>query len=123
MRKQRAFLRDIADAAAFRRAVQAGAGDRLAMQRDLAGIRPLEAGDQAEQRRLAAAGGAEDGDQLAGADVEVDIVQHLLVAEALGDAREGERAHGASGANRVAAPNRRANSQEARREMTVSTAA
>ena len=43
-------------------------------EQDVAGRRLLEAGDHAQQRRLAAAGGAEQGHQLAGADFE----RHVL---------------------------------------------
>ncbi|GAA4995041.1 hypothetical protein GCM10025734_25460 [Kitasatospora paranensis] len=42
---------------------------------DVAGGRPVEAGDQVEQGRLAAARGTEQGDELAGGDVERDVVQ------------------------------------------------
>ena len=49
-------------------------------------------GDQRDQRRLAAAGEADDGDELALLDVEVDVVQHLgppvAGAVALADALE-----------------------------------
>ncbi len=57
-----------------------GAGEQ-----DVALIRRFHAGDDAQQRGLAAAGGAEQGDQLAGRDVEVDVVERDEVAEALGD--------------------------------------
>ena len=40
------------------------------------GIRDIESADQPQQRRLAAAGRAEQGDDLAGADLEVDVAQH-----------------------------------------------
>ncbi len=71
MREQRAFLHHITDATALRRHVQAGCGDHLATDRDAAAIRPLEARDQAQQGRLAAARGAEDGDEAAGGDIEI----------------------------------------------------
>ena len=50
--------------------------DVAAEQADRAARRLLEAGDGAQQRGLAAAGGAEDRDELAGLDREVDAVQH-----------------------------------------------
>ncbi|MNT36127.1 hypothetical protein D3C72_1721890 [compost metagenome] len=37
----------------------------------------VETGDQAQERGLAAAAGAEQGDEFAGGDVEVDVVQDL----------------------------------------------
>ena len=49
--------------------------DRGALEEDLAPRRPVEAGHQAEERRLAAPRRAEDGDELAGADGEVDVVE------------------------------------------------
>ena len=52
---------------------------------DLAGADRLEPGDHREQRRLAAAGRADQHDELAGLDLEVDVLQHLDGAEALAD--------------------------------------
>ena len=56
--------------------------DALA-DRDLAGGDRLEPGDHGEQRRLAAARRADQHDELAGLDLEVDALQHLDGAEAL----------------------------------------
>ena len=56
-----------------------------AVLRHVAGIGCLEAGDDAQQRRLAAAGGAEEADEFAFADVEADVVQRQDGAEPLGD--------------------------------------
>ena len=53
--------------------------------------RPLEARDQAQQGRLAAAGGAEDGEELAGVHGERDLVDGVRQAEALRDIFELER--------------------------------
>ena len=50
-------------------------GHRLAFEQDIAGGRQLEAGDQPEQRGLAAAGGAEQSEELVLADGDGDIVQ------------------------------------------------
>jgi hypothetical protein len=47
--------------------------------------RRFEAGEDAKQRRLAGAGGAEQRQELAGADVEVDAVQRREARELLGD--------------------------------------
>ena len=46
--------------------------------------------DQLEQGALAAAAGADHRDELAGADVKIEIAQDLLVAEALGDALDAD---------------------------------
>ena len=51
--------------------------DHPAADRDLAGGDRLEAGDHAQQRGLAAAGGADEDDELAVGDVEVDAVDDL----------------------------------------------
>ena len=50
----------------------------------------FEAGDHAQRRGLAAARGAEQGDQLAGGDVEADIAHRLDLAEGLGDVLEAD---------------------------------
>ncbi len=50
--------------------------DVLAADDDGAGGRLLEAGDHAQHGGLAAAGRAEEGDELAGADIEVEILHH-----------------------------------------------
>ena len=55
--------------------VLALAGDLLAGEHDLAVVGGVEAGDEVEQRRLAAARRAHDRDELAGAEVEVDAAQ------------------------------------------------
>ena len=68
VREQRAFLRDVADAAPLRRRVLPRAVDDAAGEGDRAPVGPLETGDQAEERRLAAAGRAEDRRQRAGLD-------------------------------------------------------
>jgi hypothetical protein len=60
-----------------------GAADRLARELDDAGARPLHEVEAAQQRALARARGAEDGDAVAGHDVEVDAAQHGVVAEVL----------------------------------------
>ena len=50
----------------------AGAGDLVAEQPDRAGVGVLEPGDEAQQRRLAAPRRSQQGEELAGRDVEVD---------------------------------------------------
>ena len=51
--------------------------DDPAVDRDLAGGDLLEAGEHAQQRRLAAAGRADEDDELAVADLDGDAVQHF----------------------------------------------
>ena len=55
----------------------------LAVEGDFAGIRPVEAGDDPQQRGLAGAGGAEQREQLAVIDLEVDTVERCKAAELL----------------------------------------
>ena len=57
-------------------AIRARPGDRPAVEQHGAAARRDEAGDQVHQRRLAAARGADDGDEFAGSDVEADVVDH-----------------------------------------------
>ena len=60
--------------------------DRGAVDQHGSGIRGIESADQAKQRRLAAAGGAEQRDDLAGPDLEVDVAQHRTdLAAGLGE--------------------------------------
>jgi hypothetical protein len=58
------------------RTIGSGLEDRATIQRNLAGIGPLETGEQVQDRRLAAAGGPDQADELARADVEGDVVEH-----------------------------------------------
>jgi hypothetical protein len=71
-------------------AVGAGAGDGPAVEGHGAGGRPVEAGDDAQQRGLAATRGAEDGDEIALAHRQVDGRQRLHRIAAA-HAREGAR--------------------------------
>ena len=48
--------------------------------RSVPGRRPVDAADHVQQRRLAAAGFADDGDELAGGDFEVDVFQRVECA-------------------------------------------
>ena len=64
---------------AARRGVLAGDGE-------VAFIGIFQPGDDAQQRRLARAGGAEQGHELAGPDAEIDAVERGEIAEALDDA-------------------------------------
>src|SRR5690348_6042714 len=67
------------------RAVPAGRGDLASIEADRAGARPQQRRDQHQERALAAAGGADDGHELAVADREVDIVEgeEILAPRAL----------------------------------------
>src|SRR3712207_7773570 len=53
----------------------------------------LQAGDDAQKRRLPAAGGAEQGDELAVLHPERDLLQGAEVAELLGDAVDDDVGH------------------------------
>ena len=75
-----------------------GAADvrALAVDRDRARVRGLDPGDRLDQRRLAGAVVADQGDDLAGVDLEVDVDERLDTAEALADAggtEQGLRTH------------------------------
>jgi len=54
----------------------------------------LEAGDDAERGALAATRRADEDDELAVLHLEVDVVQHLDLAEGLGDAAQRDVSHG-----------------------------
>ena len=69
---------------------RAGHGDRLAAEADLAGGRRVHAGEHLDQRRLARAVVADERDDLAGMDVEVDVGQRRDGAEVLADAAQAE---------------------------------
>ena len=76
VREQRALLRHVADPRAAAAGPTCGAvGDRLAVDRDRARVGREEAGDQPQQRGLAAARRAQHGDDLAVVDVEIDAVE------------------------------------------------
>jgi hypothetical protein len=63
VRKQRAFLRHVADTPLLGRQMQAVAGHAAAIDLDRAGISALEAAQHAQQRSLAAARRAEQRDE------------------------------------------------------------
>ena len=69
------------------------AGEVLAVQQHAAAIGEVEAGDHAQQRRLAAARGAEQGEKLAGFDADADVVDCGEIAEAAGDVLDFEQRH------------------------------
>jgi hypothetical protein len=51
-----------------------GLGEVVALHQDAAALGPFEAGDQAQGGGFAAAGGAQQGEELAGADREAEVV-------------------------------------------------
>jgi len=59
--------------------------DPPAVDGDASGVWPLEATDDAQQRRLTAAAGAEQGDESPRLDPQRDVVESGRSAEALGD--------------------------------------
>jgi hypothetical protein len=81
VREQRVGLEDRVDVALVRRDADGGA----AVDLDLALGRLVEAGDHAQRRRLAAAGRAEQRQELAGLHLEVDGVDSDEIAEPLRD--------------------------------------
>ena len=83
VREQRVVLEDHADAPRFRRLGEAGAGDHFARQADLALADRLETGDGAQGGGLAAAGGAEQATDVAGVQVQVELLNdHLALITA-----------------------------------------
>ena len=94
VREERVLLEDHPDPARVRRDEDARPEDGAVLDRDLAGVGALEARDESEQRRLAAAARAEQGDELAALDAELALEHGRDVAEAL---RHAVRADGSAG--------------------------
>ena len=69
-------------------------GQRLAVDRDRAGVDRLQAVDGAAQRGLAGPGGADDDDDLAAGDGQVDVLEHVQRAEVLVDALQDDQVAG-----------------------------
>src|SRR5271170_3099052 len=82
--EQRVMLKDETDLAL---ADADGAGV-LAMEQHLAGVRCLQPRDYSQQRGLARARQPQQRDQLAGFDMQVDIINRYEVAELLADVSE-----------------------------------
>src|SRR5207302_4724095 len=89
--KQVEGLEDHADAGAQRGQVDAAAADGVAEHDDVAHLDPLEAVDRADECRLAGAGRPAHDHHLAAGDGEVDVAQHVQLAEPLVDAAELDR--------------------------------
>src|SRR5205085_7182654 len=70
-----------------------GAEQALAVERDLARVRPVEPGDQVEERRLAGAVRADQPADLAALDAERDVVDGDDAAEAPRHVLEREQGH------------------------------
>ena len=85
MRKQVVALEDHADVAVQGAERRAATADMAAVDDDLARIDRLQAVDAPEKRALAGAGPADDGDDLALLDVEIDAVEDDVAAVALRD--------------------------------------
>src|SRR6478736_1518383 len=62
-----------------------------AEQLDLPHVRLDQPGDDAEQHRLALAGAADNGEDLAAIDVEIEPVPNLIAAEALGESADADQ--------------------------------
>ena len=60
-----------------------GVKDYLTIHDNLPAVRPLQEVQPPEQRGLAAAGGADDGDSLPLLQGEADVIEHLGIAEVL----------------------------------------
>ena len=93
MRKQSAILRHEADAAPMRRNRMLRIGQQLAVEHDAPAVGRLEAGDQAQKRRLAGARRADDRGAADRRDAQVDAVQRRHRAVALAQAGDLEKAH------------------------------
>ena len=65
--------------------------DGLAIEDDVAALILLEQVDAAQQRRLARAAGADDRDDIALVEVEIDALEHLGRTELLGQPANGEK--------------------------------
>ena len=89
--KQRIRLEDDAEIAQARR----DADEACTVLRHFAGIGRLEAGDDPQQRGLAAARRTEKADEFAFVDVQADVVQRQDAAEPLGDVAQRQK-HGGS---------------------------
>jgi len=59
---------------------------RVSVKRDRTFVREYKAGDDPEQRRLAATAGSEEGKELTSADMEVDAINDPLLAVGFADA-------------------------------------
>ncbi len=93
MREQRALLGHVADAAPLGREVGAPVLERPLAERDRAALGALEAGDHAQQRRLAAAGQPQHGGQRARRHLELHALEHRRARVALPQVADRQPAH------------------------------
>jgi hypothetical protein len=75
--------------------VRRQAGEVTSLEGDRPRGRRLEPGEHAQQRRLAAAGGAEQGEHLALGDVDGDVVDGAVAVEVLDDVPDLQEGFGA----------------------------
>src|SRR5207302_7160763 len=87
VRKQRVVLEDRVDVALVGRQRR----HVLVLEQQLAAVGLLEAGDDAQRRGLAAAGGPEEGQELRAADREIDALQNGSSREGLGEALKAQQ--------------------------------
>ena len=95
VREQVVGLEDEAEPAPHRDRLHRRVGDDLAVEQDVAVVDLLQQVDAAQQRRLAGAGGADQGDGAVLVDGEVDAAQDLALTEGLGHAADLEHRGGA----------------------------
>ena len=93
MGKERIVLKDQADAAVLRRALAARLGDDLLFHGNAPGLEALQTGHQAQHRRLAAAGGAKQADDLSLAQAEREVPHRQGRAIAVRQTIDVERPH------------------------------
>src|SRR5262249_59699836 len=95
VRPQRVGLEYQSEPARLRRQVDllVGVEERLLADADRTAMRRLQAGDRAQQRGLAAAGGPEQGDHLARTHRDRDALEDLVVAVAQREIVDGEISH------------------------------
>ncbi len=99
-----------ADRATLGGEVGLGIAEHALAEPDRAAVGVLEAAEQAQQRRLAAARGPENRGEAAGGDLEVEAGEHDRAAERLAQAGDGERcrrAHHRSSTGATTPPRRR----------------
>jgi hypothetical protein len=75
-----------------------GLGQALAVEQDLAGVERDQPGDHVDQRALAAAVGAEHGNDLVLRDVEIEVFVQRPAGEVLRQAADGDVGAGRAGA-------------------------
>jgi hypothetical protein len=81
VREERVALEHHAHRAPLRRAV----GEVFAVEQDATAVGHFEAGDRAQERGLAATRRTEKGEELAGLDADVDVVDGGEITETAGD--------------------------------------